>query len=73
MKEFAALREKTYSYLTDIKDENKKGKGTKKCDIKIKFRFQNYKNCLEAVPLENNETLQKRNVTKENMTEHNLN
>ena len=57
MKEFATLREKTYSYLTDIKDENKKAKGTKKCDIKIKFRFQNYKNCLEAAPLENNETL----------------
>ena len=29
MTEFAALRLKTYSYLTDDNDENKKSKGTK--------------------------------------------
>ena len=31
MKEFAALRVKTYSYLTDINDIEKKGKGIKIC------------------------------------------
>ena len=31
MKEFAALRAETYSYITDINDEDKKAKGTIKC------------------------------------------
>ena len=34
MTEFLALRPKTYSYLTDDCEEDKKGKGTKKCVIK---------------------------------------
>ena len=34
MKEFVGLREKTYSYLKDKNDENKKTKGTNKCVIK---------------------------------------
>ena len=34
IKEFAALRPKTYSYLTDGCKEDKKAKGTKKCVIK---------------------------------------
>ena len=34
MKEFAALRAKTQSCLTDNKDKCKKEKGTKKCHIK---------------------------------------
>ena len=33
MKEFAALRAKTYAYLTDNDSEKKKAKGTKKCVI----------------------------------------
>ena len=33
MKEFAWLRAKTCSYLTDDKDESKKAKNTKKCVI----------------------------------------
>ena len=41
MKEFAALRAKRYSYLTD---ENKKAKDTKKCVIKRKLKFEHYKN-----------------------------
>ena len=52
MEEFSALRTKTYSYLTDNNDEDKKAKGTKKCFIKIKFKFQDYKNCLEAAQIE---------------------
>ena len=31
MKEFAALRAETYSYITDSNDEDKKAKGTIKC------------------------------------------
>ena len=43
-----ALRAKTYSYLKDNNDEDKKAQGTKKCVKKRKLRFQDYKNCLEA-------------------------
>ena len=52
MKEFAGLRAKTYSYLKDNNDEDKKAKGTKKCIIKRKLIFQDYKNCLEAAQIE---------------------
>ena len=53
MKEFVGLRAKTYSYLKDNNDEDKKAKGTKKCVIKRKLKFENYKNCLEATQLDN--------------------
>ena len=46
MKEFCALRAKSYSYLMDDDSEVKKSKGTKKCIIKRKLMFENYKNCL---------------------------
>ena len=49
MKEFVGLRAKTYSYLIDDGSEDKKAKGTKKCVIKRKLKFQDYRNCLEAV------------------------
>ena len=45
MTKFAGLKAKK------IKD--KKAKGTKKCVIKRKIVFENYKNCLEANQLEN--------------------
>ena len=48
MKEFAALRAKTYSYLTENSGENKNAKGTKEYVIKRKLKFEDYKNCLEA-------------------------
>ena len=41
--EFVALRPKTYSYLDDNCNEHKKAKGTKKCVIKQKNMFQNFK------------------------------
>ena len=44
--EFVALRTKTYSYLDDNCNEHKKAKGTKKCVIKQKIMFQNFKDCL---------------------------
>ena len=46
MTEFAALRPKTYSYLTDDCKEDKKAKGTKKCVIKRRLKFNDYKDCL---------------------------
>ena len=46
IKEFAALRPKTYSYLTDDCEEDKRAKGTKKCVIKRELQFNNYKDCL---------------------------
>ena len=53
MKEFVGLRAKTYSYLKDNNDENKKAKGTKRCVRKRKLKFEGYKNCLEGVQIEN--------------------
>ena len=44
--EFAALKPKTYPYLTDDDKDVKKAKGTKKCVIKRILRFNDYKDCL---------------------------
>ena len=44
--EFATLRPKTYSCLTDDGKEDKKAKGTKKCVIKKMIKFNGYKKCL---------------------------
>ena len=52
MKEFVRLRLKTYSYLKDNNDEDKKAKGTEKCVIKRKLKFQDFKNCFEAAQIE---------------------
>ena len=41
-----------YSYLTDDGYTEKKTKGTKKCMVKHKIKFGDYKNCLK-----NNETI----------------
>ena len=49
MKEFAALRAKTYSYSTDNSDEDKEAKDTKKCHKKLEFK--DYKNSLEVTQL----------------------
>ena len=46
MKEVVALRPKAYAYLDDDGSNHKKAKGTKKCVIKHKLMFQNYKDCL---------------------------
>ena len=46
MTEFAALRAKTYSYLMDDGNNDKKDKGTKKCVIKKILKFNDYKDCL---------------------------
>ena len=46
MTEFVALRPKTYSYLTDDCAEDKKAKGKKKCVIKRRLKFSDYKDCI---------------------------
>ena len=46
MTEFVALRPKTYSYLTDDCEEDKKSKGKKKCVAKRRLKFNDYKYCL---------------------------
>ena len=50
---FVGLRAKTYSCLINDSSEDKKAKGTKKCVIKRKIKFENYKNCFKATQLEN--------------------
>ena len=50
IKEFCALRAKTYSYLMGDKSEVKKAKGTKKCITKRGLTFENYKDCLMVRP-----------------------
>ena len=44
--EFATLRPKTYSFLTNDGKEDKKARGTKKCVIKKKTKFNGYKKYL---------------------------
>ena len=43
MTKFDGLRARTYSYLIDDGSEYKKAKGTKKCVIKRKLKFENIK------------------------------
>ena len=43
--ETASVRPKTYAYLRDNGSNHKKAKGTKKCVIKQKLVFENYKYC----------------------------
>ena len=42
MKEFDGLKAETCSYLVDDGSKNKKAKGTKKCVIKRKLKFENF-------------------------------
>ena len=43
--EFAALKPKTYSYLIDGGNSDKKAKGTKQSVITWRLKFNDYKNC----------------------------
>ena len=54
MKEFCALRTETYAYLMDDDREKKKAKEIKKCVIKRRLMFENYKDSLF-----NNKTISK--------------
>ena len=44
MTKFVALNPKTYSFLIDDNNGNKKVRGTKVCVIKRKHKFKGYKN-----------------------------
>ena len=44
--ESVALRPKTYSYLMDDGWSDKKAKGAKKCVVKRRLKFNDYKDCL---------------------------
>ena len=58
--------QKTCVYLIDDGDEDKIAKITKKCAIKRKLTFENYKSCLEATQLENEiNRLEKNNIDRE--------
>ena len=46
IKEVVAIRPKAYAYLHDDVNDHKKAKGTKKCVMRQKLMFQNFKNCL---------------------------
>ena len=46
MKEFCALRAKTYTYLMKDDNEMKKAKGIKRCVVKRRVIFENYKDLL---------------------------
>ena len=67
MKEFCALRAKTYAYLMDDNSENKKAKGTKKSVVKRRLMFENYKDLLF-----NNKTILKSQLTFKS-DHHNVN
>ena len=44
MTKFVGLRAEAYSYLIEDVSADKKAKDTKKCVIKIKLKFEGYKN-----------------------------
>ena len=63
MAKFVGLRAKAYSYLIDNSSEDKKAIGRKKCAMKRKLRFENYKNSLEASQADNKiKELEKYNI-----------
>ena len=73
MADFAVLRQKTHSYLTDGNDKNKKAKGTKKYVIKRILKFEDYKRYVVANQLENKiNQLEKNkvNTDRENLREN---
>ena len=49
----ATLGPKSYSYLTDDNEANKKTEGTLRRVIKREHKFEYFKHCLEAIHLKN--------------------
>ena len=62
---------KTFSVSLIIYDssEDKNVKGTKKCAIKRKLKFEDYKNCLEAIQLENEINLLEKKIDVDSLKE----
>ena len=59
MTKFVRLRAKTYSYLVDDGNEDKKANAKRSV---IKENFENYKNCLETTQLENKINNKEKNI-----------
>ena len=55
------MLKKIYNYLKDINDEDKKAKDTKKCVIKRKLKFKDYKKYLKASQVENKVNYKEKN------------
>ena len=51
IREFTALKPKICRYLIGDGDDNKKPKSLKKCVIKQKLKFEDYKHCLQTTQL----------------------
>ena len=67
MKEFASLRTKTYSHLTNNNNKDKH-KSTKTCVVKGELIFEDFKHSLEATQVENKiNHLEKNNVNLDNL------
>ena len=71
MTKFVRLKTETYSYLIGDGIEGKKANGTKNCVIKRKlqyYKFENYKNSLEATKLQNKiSDLEKNKINKDSL------
>ena len=66
--ELGGRRSKIYIYLIDDSSEDKKAKGTKKCVIKRKLKFENYKYSLEATQIDNKiKHLEKNKIKKDSL------
>ena len=61
IKEFCALRAKKYTYLMDGDSENKNAEGVKRCIVKRRLMFENYKDSLF-----NNKTIMRSQLTFKN-------
>ena len=69
MIDFIGLRVKIFDYLIHDVSEDKKAKDAKKCVIRRKSTFENYKNCSVATYLKNKMNhLQKKKQKKKKMT-----
>ena len=53
MIKFVKLKAKTYSYSIGDDSEDKNRKGTKKCVLKKKLKFENCQNCFEGTQFDN--------------------
>ena len=51
MKKLVGLTAKTYSYLIENNQKDKKATSTTKCIIERRLEIQDYKNCLEAAQI----------------------
>ena len=70
MKELFGLTAKSYRYSKDNNNEDEKPKDTKRCVIKRNLKFEDYKNVLDAVQIENEMNhLEKNNVDVDSLKE----